>query len=365
MNVKIENLVEKDDILTFRLSGVNVSLANALRRTILSDIPMVVFKTSPYEQNKATIHTNTSRLNNEILKQRLSCIPIHIKDTTIPLEHYQLEVQVENDTDTILYVTTEHFKVKNLLKGDYLKDRDIREIFPSSEYGFIDFVRLRPRISEEIPGEKIHLTCAFSVGTAKEDGMFNCVSTCSYGFTVDTVKMEEALGKKKQEWKDQGMKEEAIAFEATNWKLLDGQRVYLQNSFDFVVQTVGVHTNQEILHKACEILCEKLLELNTLMQTDQVEIKPSETTMKNAFDIIMENEDYTIGKVVEYFLNALFFEDTKILNFVGFMKKHPHDSFSTIRLAYKDGVEKVVIKENIGTCIEEALKVFKQIKVLL
>ena len=38
---------------------------------------------------------------------------------------------------------------------------------------YIDFVRLRPKISEELHGEKIHLTCEFDIGAANEDGMFN------------------------------------------------------------------------------------------------------------------------------------------------------------------------------------------------
>ena len=69
MNPKVNNLTEKNDILTFTLSGINVSLANAVRRTILSDIPTVVFKTSPYEENDAIIISNTSRLHNEGIKQ--------------------------------------------------------------------------------------------------------------------------------------------------------------------------------------------------------------------------------------------------------------------------------------------------------
>ena len=73
-------------ILKFTLSDINVSLANAIRRTILSDIPTVIFKTFPYEKNQATIYINTSRLNNEILKQRLGCIPIHIKDDDFPYQ---------------------------------------------------------------------------------------------------------------------------------------------------------------------------------------------------------------------------------------------------------------------------------------
>jgi len=78
MNPRIEKSTEDGDTLKFILRDINVSLSNGLRRTILSDIPSVVFKTSPTEENKCNIITNTTRLNNEILKQRLSCVPIHI-----------------------------------------------------------------------------------------------------------------------------------------------------------------------------------------------------------------------------------------------------------------------------------------------
>ena len=76
MASKIADFKEEDGILTFTIYNTDVSYVNALRRTILSDIPIVVFKTIPYEENKANIIINTSRLNNEIVKQRLGCIPI-------------------------------------------------------------------------------------------------------------------------------------------------------------------------------------------------------------------------------------------------------------------------------------------------
>ena len=166
MNPRIEKNSKKGDMLSFTLSGVNVSIANAIRRTILSDIPTVVFKTSPYEECKANIITNTSRLNNEILKQRLSCIPIHIPNfEEINLKNYLLEVNVENTTDTTMYVTTQDFKIRNLLTDSYLSEKDTRNIFPPNDYTgyFIDFVRLRPKLSDELPGEKIHLICEFSL----------------------------------------------------------------------------------------------------------------------------------------------------------------------------------------------------------
>ena len=95
MNPSIKITSQDNNSLTFTLSGVDVSFANGLRRTIISDIPIVVFKTFPHEQNKANIIHNTSRLNNELLKQRLSCIPVCISDLTIPLNNLILEVDEE------------------------------------------------------------------------------------------------------------------------------------------------------------------------------------------------------------------------------------------------------------------------------
>jgi DNA-directed RNA polymerase alpha subunit len=365
MNPHVElNSRHNDEMLMFTLSGVNVSLANAIRRTILSDIPLVVFRTTPYEQNKANIISNTSRLNNEILKQRLSCIPIHIKDIEgFPMKNYQLEVNVENITDTTMYVTTKDFVIKDLVTGKPISESKNREIFPANDYTgyFIDFVRLRPKISDEIPGEKIHLTCEFSVGTAKEDGMFNAVSTCSYGFTVDSLAQDAILEKYKQTWKDEGKTKEEVDFEAKNWKLLDGLRITKKDSFDFIIQSIGIYDNVELVHKACEILIDKFQYQDTLLEKDELEIKKAENTMSNSFDIVLENEDYTIGKVIEYFMYTKFYE-TQILTFCGFKKMHPHDSYSIIRVAYKDAVDKSTIKGHLKECIDDSIQVFSRVK---
>lgn len=363
MNPRIEakSVTEDDGLLKFTLSGVNVSLANSIRRTILSDIPCVVFKTSPHEENKANIILNTSRFNNEIIKQRLSCIPIHISDLQMPLKNYLMEVNVENLTDTILYVTTKDFKIKNLITNEYLTEKDTQAIFPPSEQTgyYIDFLRLRPKISNEIPGEAIHLTCEFSISSAKDSGMFNVVSTCSYGYTIDEVRMEIELGKKMKEWKDQGLKADDVKFEADNWKLLDGLRITKQDSFDFIIQSIGVFTNQELVHKACDILIKKLQDIKN---DDELEIIPAQNTMANSFDIIIKNEDYTIGKAIEYVFYAKYFNDTQIMTYCGFKKMHPHDSDSIIRVAYKDVVDKAMIKGHIEASVDALVQVFDKIR---
>ena len=365
MNPHIENITDNGDIINFTLTGINVSLANAIRRTILADIKIVVFKTSPYEENKSTIMVNTSRLNNEIIKQRLSCIPIHIKDIEdIPLKNYLLEVNVENITDSILFVTTEDFTITNLLTDKKLNETDVRKIFPANDYtgNFIDFVRLRPKISDELPGEKLHLTCELSIGTAKEDGMFNVASTCSYGYTIDEAKIETELSKKIQTWKDDGLKPEEIDFEAANWKLLDAMRITKIDSFDFILQTIGVFTNYELLDKACDILLNKLIGFDTLIETDELVIIKSQNTMANSYDIILENEDYTIGKIIEYMLYSKFYEGIKKLTYCGFKKMHPHDTDSIIRVAYFEESGRDIVKQNFKEGIADAINIYQKIK---
>ena len=364
MNPNIELINTDNNSLSFTLSGVNVSLANALRRTILSDIPTVVFRTTPNQQNKCNIIVNTSRLNNEIIKQRLSCIPIHIKDfEEFPINKYIIEVNVENKTDNIMYVTTEDFVIKDIVTGKQIPEAQNKEIFPADDITgyYIDFVRLRPKISDELQGEKIHLTCEFDIGTAKEDGMFNVVSTCSYGFTIDVALQDAEIARKIQTWKDEGKNEKEIQFETENWKLLDAKRIFKKDSFDFVIQSIGVYTNNEITDMACKILITKFNDFNTIIEKDELEIKNSDNTMSNCFDIILENEDYTIGKVLEYLLYTKFYE-TNMMTFCGFKKMHPHDSDSIIRLAYKDAVENSTIKGHLKECSDVAIEIYTKLR---
>ena len=110
------------------------------------------------------------------------------KDIHVLPEKYILEVNVKNDSDEVKFVTTEDFKIKNKMTPDKEIDAtEIKKIFPpdllTNEY--IDFARLRPKISNSIPGEEIHLKCEFSISNAKENSMFNVVSTISYKFTQD------------------------------------------------------------------------------------------------------------------------------------------------------------------------------------
>ena len=374
MTTKIANLKEEDGKMTFTISSIDVSYVNSIRRTILSDIPIVIFKTTPYEENNANISINTSRLNNEIVKQRLSCIPININYLELgssSFENYLLELDIDNKTDTSIIVTTNDFKVLNTLTNKYLEDSEVKKIFPpfippngNGEY-YIDFLRLRPKISDEIPGERIKLSCKFTVGTSRDDSMFNVTGTCSYGCTPDYEKMEEQVEIRKQKWKDEGKKEDEIKFEAANWKLLEGLRYVIKNSFDFVIESIGMYSNPQIIMEACVILLKKFDDLKHGIEHDEVTIIRSDNTLENCYDVILVNEDYTIGNILNYELFKIFYRDLKVINYVGFKKLHPHDTDSIIRISLEDKTKGISsIKTMIIAVIEEATKRIKGVKQL-
>ena len=364
MEPQIEFMKREHDSLYFRFSGVNVSIANALRRTLLSDIPVVVFRTSPNEKNQCVFETNTSRYNNEILKHRLSCIPIHITNQDRhPIHNYLLEVNVENTSDTTMIVTTEHFKIKDVAQNKYLPQDMVKEIFPTDLMTgqYIDFVRLRPKISNDIPGEHVHFTCKFDIGKAMEDAVYNVVSTCSYKFTEDQAAQDAELVKKRQTWKEEGKTEAEIQFESKNWKLLEAKRLYKKDSFDFVLETIGIYSNEELLQLACNSLITNLKKVQQRVEKDEMVIQKSMTTLKNSFDMVLENYednlDYTLGKILEYLFYTKYYE-TKVATFCGFTKLHPHDNSSIIRVAYTDPVDKSVVKGHLAECIDIGIQIY-------
>lgn len=360
----MKEINEKNDILSFSIENINVSLINALRRTILSDIPCVVFRTVPYEKNKVTIIENTTRLNNEIIKHRMSLLPIHIDDLTIPLENYIVELDVENEDDSMRYITTEDFKIKNKETDKYLSKEQVKQIFPPNKItgDYIILARLRPKIIQNREGETLKLKASLDISTAKEDSAFNTVSTCSYSMTPNRTLQQKEWNKKEKELKKQNLDNKEIEKMKVNWFLHDAKRHIKEDAYEFKVETIGVYTNKELIHKACNILQNKLNMIIEMCENQTLPIESAKTVMK-AFDIRLENEDYTIGKSLEYALHYLFYQTKQILSFVGFRKYHPHDTYSIIRVAFQDQEnEKESVYQIMKEASEHCIQVFKKIK---
>ena len=391
--------------LTFTLENCDVSVANALRRIIVSDVNQYVFRTFPHSENRAEFTVNTTRLHNEILKQRLGCIPIHHLHTVDGFaneyKNYVVEVDVKNETDTIRYVTTEDFKVKKAKaienkSGDadddvvyqYLPEATVRKIFPpdaiSGEY--IEFARLLPNLSSSNSnsGEALAFTCTLEISNAKFDGMYNVAHTCAYNCTPDAKEIDKQWRAKEKLMREglessslpAGSIEEVVENAKKNWELLDAARIFVPNSFDFIIETVGVYTNVQLVTKACDIMikkCEKLLadiehaasaesDTNATTTTTTIEYAHELTTMKNSFRINLIGEDYTLGKVIENYIFSNYYNKSDgIVSFCGFKKPHPHALDSYIIVSFKEEIELSKVQEYISKVILESISVFKSL----
>jgi hypothetical protein len=290
-----------------------------------------------------TIDVNTSRFTNEIIKSRLGGIPIHDKDID---SMYTISISEKNTGTSMMYVTTDRFNVKK--GGEPVPAKSIFKADPITGM-YIDFLRLRENVV--VAGEEIVMTAKSSVGTANECGNYNCVSTCSYSFTHDKEASESAfLGSGKNK---------------ADWDLLDGLRYFKKDSFDFVLESVGIHTNKELLLFASIVLREQL----SYLASSSYEIEPSVSTMENCYDVkitgsynhkgkvIEMKGDYSIGKMIEYNLYTKF--DT--LTYVSFFKKHPHDKFGILRVAFKEGTAKSVV-ELVKSACDGCVAILQKVK---
>ncbi|MFH1126378.1 MAG: DNA-directed RNA polymerase subunit D [Candidatus Altiarchaeota archaeon] len=67
--MKIKNIEQDGNIVTFNIKDVEISLLNALRRTVISEIPTMAIEMVTYQ-------ANTSILSDELLAHRLGLLPL-------------------------------------------------------------------------------------------------------------------------------------------------------------------------------------------------------------------------------------------------------------------------------------------------
>ena len=361
---KIIHGIENKGVYTFTLENANVSIANALRRVVLSDIETVVFNT---DENNINIIENTTRFHNEILKQRLGCIPIHIKDID-NIENILVELNKHNTTDSLLYVTSKDFVIKDIANDKYLTVDAMKKIFPPNKLTkeWILFTRLKPKISNDIPGESINLKVNLKKGTAKEDGMYNVVSTCAYGNTPDKVEQHNQWQEIAEALETKGLSDAKIEYQRKNWYTLQAKRHYIKDSFDFKVESVGVFSNIEIMNKACDNIIRRLNKIKKKAEDENLPLDRQATAMDASVDIKLVGEDYTIGKVIEYVLHEEYYKKTGQLSYVGFIKKHPHDNHSIIRIAFSEEAADTLNDTNVNKMFHFAcdigINIFSNVK---
>ena len=152
---------------------IKVSFVNALRRTILSDIPIVTSS-----EIKTQFIKNSSVLNNEILAHRMYLLSV-INDDFVDKNFNNIVIKLnkENKKDEIETVYVKDFELMH--NGSKL---DVEKVF---KYPNTIFAKIKHN-------QSIVMNSVLEKYTVKEKGAGHCpVSTCYYYFEyINQVKMK-------------------------------------------------------------------------------------------------------------------------------------------------------------------------------
>lgn len=339
----------RQDTFQFQLSHTDHSIANSIRRTILADIPTVVADIS-----KCVVHKNTTRLNSEVLKQRLGQIPVHIVDKAkqqYACDNYELVIHTKNESSATAVITTDDFRIRDISNTSsentddtsFIPKENVNNIFPHDPITRmpIDFGRMRGKIATCTPVEELHMTCRFKLSTASVDGGYAVASTATYQNTVDDAAADLAEQKYVQTERESNREsmtetelEEYIAYKTADFRLLERKRVCKPNCFDFRVVTVGVYEPSAIVVMACRILVARMRDWLSQIMDNTISIRVLPDLF---YEFVIPGDTHTLSHAVAYALYSQFFEgptkSERILSYCAVKQAHPHDKNATLLIA--------------------------------
>lgn len=353
--IESEN-IHNDDMnkLVLEMNNCDTSFVNSIRRTILTNIKTLVFRGFPHNENKIKFIKNVTNYHNEYLKQRLSCIPIHyneIDDFNTIIKDYYVLLKVENSGQEKKLVTTDDFKIikKSTQKETTFSKHNLFPKDPKTKDPIV-ICYLNPQVSQNDPVQEIEAHLEFSVGTAKEDSCWNVVSKCLFYNSPDEQKIEtykETIDEEKKK----------------DFEILDSQRHFLKDHFVFHIETLGIYSNKDIIIMASNHLVDyfKQIKIETkkinnfrrsynqsVYYENMINIFKDDKKTHNVFILRLENEDYTVGKLIEkYLFNHRVENDESNMNYVTFNKTHPHNDYSYVNIIYneEENEDKIILED--------------------
>jgi DNA-directed RNA polymerase subunit L len=367
---------------SFELNGTNITIANALRRCILTHTSSVGFRTEPYDKSQVEIIKNTTPLVNEMLAHRVGMIPVCVPDWANfnPSEH-QFELHVRNDDKSkIIDVRAGDIKVYRVNPSNPMDapvELDSKQFFPPDPItgDTLLITRLRPQTNPAYPVEELHFRAKASVSTGKENIRWCPVSQCSYEYTRNhdpeqieaTFQAWVTANKKKIETPKQ---QEAVRRE---FETMEIQRCYMKDefgnpdSFTFHVESIGVQAIPNIVLggiEAAQELMKKYKDIDKIVPSN-IRIQKSDTRFP-ALDVIFENEGHTLGNLLETFLVDNHTEDGRAeprITYAGYKVPHPLRQEMFVRIGVSEGEQQELIaRQAIAATCREILSIFEAMR---
>ncbi len=356
---------------TFRLTGTNVTIANTLRRAVLTLTPSVGFRTEPYEKSDVIITTNTTPLVNEMIAHRVGMIPIKANPADFNPSQFEFVLDKENNTKELMDVRASDFKVymKNLdnPREEPVEVPNVNFFPPDPITGeTILITRLRPQWNPSAPFERIQLKARASISTGSENIRYSPVSQFSYEYTRDDD--EEHLKAVFEAWLDSAKKikdpstlsEERRGELQREFNTMEIQRCYKKdargdpNDFTFHAESIGVQPIPDIVRNginACIDIVSKYIDIDGTIP-ENVRIQQGDSRYAS-IDVIFQNESHTLGNLLETVLVDRHIDgpgDPKI-TYAGYKVPHPLRAEMFVRIGMTETVTDPLIQKNTAASV--------------
>ena len=373
----------------FEVGNIQTSMANAIRRLMISEVKSVGFRTEPYEACQIKIIANDTPLHNQFVLHRLSMIPIHVGNPDkFDVDDYVFIIDIVNDTNSIITITTEDFKIKRISTNKFLPQEEVKKFFPPNPItgDYITINRLRPKyfvpsktLSKEVVDEmgkvftkktddimKFHIEGKASISNCKDNGHYSPSSCATYINTVDSEKaslgLKTYIDKEIEIAKDNDVTAMTREQLTRRFDLTEKARYFYTNNkeepniFTFKVETVGVIPPLIIFHRSIDILKAKINNFisNLVNKNEDIIIINPSSQLSGGYDITINYEDDTLGNIIQTHLCLLFADylipkEKRKLQFIGYKRPHPLEKHIILAIQGSNN-------DNIETLISEVIK---------
>ena len=340
--------------VTFQVTNSNISMMNAIRRILISNVPTFGFRTEPYEKSMVKIIKNDSPIHNEFVSHRIAMIPINIIDDDFKIDDYEFIIDEKNDTNFPKTITSEHFKILKISTNEYLPIDEVKKIFPkdplTNEY--ITITKLKPcynvidykldsykdELIRSIGKEQFFNIKAKAVlSSGSENSHFSPVTTTSYQYKIDEQKAKEGeekyIASEIKKMQDKGLEPKSKEKLSSYFKTTLIERYYHTDYneepyiFNFNIESLGFIPPLVILHRGIQVLIEKInkLIINLKSYNDNIIQISTSPNLENGYQLTISDENDTLGNLIQEYFYDLFCEneDNMILNYIGYKKIHP------------------------------------------
>jgi len=376
---KVTDVQNDKGALQFVLSGsheygLDKSVANAIRRTLLSDIPTVAFEVDEIQDQQGmdiTMVTNDTALHNEMMMHRIGLIPLYLNPDTF-YKNYFFECHVKHEgkqpfqfvtsNDMNIYPLKSHLaKRVDDLRDESVTDEDpheeanLQEILETHSPDNYDLLKpltqkekekiLRPfefrgsknycllnelkNTNTEDTFQSIHFFGSPSVKTGKDNSRYQAVSQASYSFLKDEDFIQQTLKDKLkldavEKADEDEYKKKFILGESDRYFFRDAEGE--PNRYLFKVKSCHYFDSGDLVKRSLDILMDECSEIKLsflrLLQEKKspISVKPVD---ERTYHYTLNNQGHTMGSLIQSHIVRRCLKEKGILTLCGYKLPHP------------------------------------------